>query len=777
MNIRLFSLALLLLACLRSASAAPDFEAARLNAVAANPPGVSLTLNLPPGRTQFHQGEVIPLTAAFASIRPKAYQLISDPGSRDLAWNSDAFHVADTPGAADPLAVYYDHQFGFSYSGPGLYSQPLGVRPLTIPFVLNEWLRFDAPGHYRVYLTSGRVVDAGKQPRDTFWPRGRATASNTVEFEVLPDDPAWDAQTLRQALPLLGAGSSDDGKQDAHMAAARAVRFLETPDALQAMVALYGRLTEFDSWNSSIYYQTRMGLLGYPQPVLVIQEMERRLADPDFPVFAFFLSDLAQVRFLAAYPHLFPPFIPHDPAAEKARQALLQQRLAALTTWNEQGDKDLTSALPVKRGRARAISLATSFGMGYVYTDTAAHRKLARALVPVFDDLTPEEQSSLLRDDTWPVLRVPAMLPHLRRLYANPQTKEAYDAVSMRSLALRRLSAFAPAEGRALLLAEIKSAHPLVDEVTLCSLPDRTLPAFDAVLATDLEANLHDNSQWPSAARLVERYATRAILPRVKAAYSSNGGEWGGDTQSSLLAYFLWMDSSYGLEQMKRALARRKGTGWYRSVLSDVATLAPGPDVGELAAAHLHDPDTGVEADAVKTLGACGSPAAEAPLWARMREWHQQWAGKAEQITPVSGELEYALSQALATAPGWLADRAKLQTLQSLCVTEGAHGNVAGFLRGWIVPIRIYFEEDRGEWSVVQYEHLASLAALESKLAQFPRGTRFRLSAWTLPSRGQQRQAFKSRGQQRQAFRQLKSFLEKRRMQTDTEPLPTPPPY
>ena len=83
------------------------------------------------------------------------------------------------------------------------------------------------------------------------------------------------------------------------------------------------------------------------------------------------------------------------------------------------------------------------------------------------------------------------------------------------------------------------------------------------------------------------------------------------------------------------------------------------------------------------------------------------------------------------------------------------------------MPIRIYSEEDRGEWSVVQYEHLASLAALESKLAQFPRGTRFRLSAWTLPSWGQQRQALK----------QLKSFLEKRRMQTDTEPLPTPPPY
>ena len=308
--------------------------------------------------------------------------------------------------------------------------------------------------------------------------------------------------------------------------------------------------------------------------------------------------------------------------------------------------------------------------------------------MPAFDGLTLDEQNNLLGSDHWFGTSRLVLLPLLRRLYARPPPNlesgmsRAYDVMEFYSLTLHRLTELSPTEGRALLLTEIQSRHPRVDLPTLRSLPDRTLPAFDAALATDLEANLHNNREWPSAPHMVERYATRTILSRIKAAYSSDGGEWGGDTQSSLLAYFLRMDSSYGLEQMKRALARCKGTGWYRSVLSDVAALAPGPDVGELAAAHLHDPDTGVEADAVKTLGACGSPAAEAPLWARMREWHQQWAGKAEQITPVSGELEYALSQALATAPGWLADRAKLQTLQSLCVTEGAHGNVAGFLRG-----------------------------------------------------------------------------------------------
>ena len=60
---------------LRAASAeAGPFETQRQAALAANPPGVTLILRLPEGRTQFHQGEVIPLTAEFTSRLPDTYQ-------------------------------------------------------------------------------------------------------------------------------------------------------------------------------------------------------------------------------------------------------------------------------------------------------------------------------------------------------------------------------------------------------------------------------------------------------------------------------------------------------------------------------------------------------------------------------------------------------------------------------------------------------------------------------------------------------------------------------
>lgn len=714
-------------------------------AVAANPLGISLTLSITGGRAVFHRGEVIPLTAAFGASVPGRYDLNTDPGNRDLLWNSDTFHC-DSPGATDPLRVYYDREFGMAYSGSGPRFEPLMAKPTAIGYTLNEWLRFDVPGHYRVSLTSGRVVDAAKRHDGLFF-IGHSVTSNAVEFTVLPDDPAWDARTLQTALPLLNADGFDYRMQEAR-AAVRTVRFLGTPEAGRAMVARYGHPSDYLFPSSPAYYQTRLGLLGFPNLSLIVAEMQRRLADPHFPVFSFFLYDLAQAQFLAAYPQTVPSYVPNNPSRDKERQDLLRQRMKALTAFSEQNRLALAAAVPEKQGRAKALSVFTLLQSDYQHPHSAAQRDLARALVPVFDDLTSEEQNTLLDESGyWPDIRGPQMLPLLRRVYAAPPSSavpgggQYEEDVTRRSLALRHLIELSPAEGRALLLAEIKSPTPRVDLATLCSLPDRTLPSLNAVLAVNLERVLgNGGGDWRIAPRLIERYATAAILPRVKAAYGDKGGKWACDLQSSLLAYFLRTDPAYGAAQLKLALTRRRETGCYRSVLSDVAALHYGPAVERLAVLHLHDPDPQTAADAAKTLGAYGSPAAEAPLWARMREWHRQWAGKAAEIEPTDkniapepGQLEYALSFALATSSGWLLNPGQLQNLQSLCVTSDAKRNMEALKQEWTSPVAISFGGEADEWNVVQYHSLPSLAALEAKLTQFPVGTRFHLAETNFP--------------------------------------------
>ncbi len=619
-----FLLLALLLTLSRSAPASgdADFEAARLKAAAANPPGVSLTLSLPGGRTQFHQGEVIPLTAAFASRLPQTYQLNSGPGDRETPWNSDSFQVDNPVGAVDPLRVYYEHGFPEAYSGGGPHFQVLDQQPVPVPYTLNGWLRFDSPGKYRVYLTSGRIVDQGKQSLNFDGRQGRATASNAVDFEILPDDPAWDADTLRRALPLFNEDGFDYRTQEARRVAVRAIRFLGTPDAARAMVARYGYPTDYLQLNNPAYVQTRLGLFGFPQPSFVTQEMERRLADPDFPIFWFFLYDLAQTQFFAAYPQPVSLSATADLARDKKWKDFLRRRNDVRTALTDLDLTLLAAAIPAKQGKARAVSLYTLLQMDYTHQDAAEHRNLARGLVTVFDDLTLEEQNNLLGDSFWPLLRGPEVLPLLRRLYARPSpglepgTARGNDEIQFYSLTLRRLTELSPAEGRALLLEEIKSPHPRVDLPTLCSLPDRTLPDLDAVLATKLEDCLtYRVSRWYEPC-LVQRYATQAILPRVKAAYEDDTN-WGRDGDSKLLAYFLRTDRSYGVKQLGKVLASRTGSFRYRDILSSVAALAPGPDVERLAIAYLYDPDPEVVVDAAKTLGAYGASAAEAPLLAR----------------------------------------------------------------------------------------------------------------------------------------------------------------
>ena len=94
--------------------------------------------------------------------------------------------------------------------------------------------------------------------------------------------------------------------------------------------------------------------------------------------------------------------------------------------------------------------------------------------------------------------------------------------------------------------------------------------------------------------------------------------------------------------------------------------------------------------------------------------------------------------------------------------TPNGRANVTALFQQWQEPVTITFMRDQGQWSVVQYGQLPSLAALESKLAQFPRGTQFRLSHW----------GFSSPAAEAQAFGRLKPFLEARGMRLEEEPFP-----
>jgi hypothetical protein len=86
------------------------------------------------------------------------------------------------------------------------------------------------------------------------------------------------------------------------------------------------------------------------------------------------------------------------------------------------------------------------------------------------------------------------------------------------------------------------------------------------------------------------------------------------------------------------------------------------------------------------------------------------------------------LRKAIARGRHWLATETDLRTIESLCVSERCVQETRQDLSAWQKPLRL---ELRGpaNATVAQYYEFESLADIEEKLGQFPKGTQFALTA------------------------------------------------
>jgi hypothetical protein len=76
---------------------------------------------------------------------------------------------------------------------------------------LNEWVALDDPGHYTLYVTTGRVSRRGPTKDEPLQLR-----SNSLEFDVVAASPEWQEQTLAAAVSfstLLRAPMTKTEKQ------------------------------------------------------------------------------------------------------------------------------------------------------------------------------------------------------------------------------------------------------------------------------------------------------------------------------------------------------------------------------------------------------------------------------------------------------------------------------------------------------------------------------------------------------------------------------------
>ncbi len=701
--------------------ATPDAEHDKL--VAKNPPGLSFRIRLVEG-TRFRQGERIRVELSFASSIPKTYKLDGGLYDRIGRMHVDEFKLSPAL-TRDPLGEYFANGIG---GMGGIRTMPvLTDEPYKMVFDLNEWHRFDKPGRYQLYVTSGRLSwedpDPSGKPKRT---EGRkVTSQNVVAFSVTRSPPGWRVKTLRAAkLVLDSKGSKDEAKREA----ARTLRFLGTESAAREMI----RRLSSDEYS----YELSFGLYGSPKRALIIREMEANLPRPDYPVTSTFLRTLSALKIWTALPIALPK------AGVYAREAVDEKAWKLRREKQKQIDEALAQrladGLSGKQPDARAVSTASLLSLGRSRAkDTpipkwlvAAHGELPKVLAR----LPHRELSHLLNYGFRPIAHLP-LAPALKDLLS----KKQLDA-NLRQVALRRLYELDPVEGRRRILQVIRSGQPdlgIAPMAALGILPDRELPKAAPELARRLEQcgpHCHPTQLWVLGS-LLNRYGTRAVAKRVRVVYERKP-EWGTREQAAFLAYFLGVEPTYGAEAV-RAAVKQRGKLSSTNMLTKLIAVRTAPEVERLLIAELDNPRGNLAGEAARALGRYGSAKVEAALWRRMERWNRDWRGKEKQLrhpligtNPNSGQiqLERHLWRAIASGHAWIADHDKLTKLRALLVTEQERKQLDYKLSQWkhgSFSIRWHRQDDgKVRVSVAQYD-LESLEALSAKLAQFPRSTRF----------------------------------------------------
>jgi hypothetical protein len=453
-------------------------------------------LQLSTKSTVYRQGELIPLELSFTSSVPNRYQVNMAGYDRSGRMNYEKFLVEPGDGTSDPLLVYFSS--GSFFLGGGLTNfKFLSDTPYVIHLNLNEWVRFDKPGIYRVTVTSQRVssTSGGKS---FFQGIVQDVKSNSLQLQILEPDDAWQQSELKKILADFDGSPPSTGplSNNQRLEAITRLRYLGSAEAARELARhLRGDENQVD-------WACLFGLIGSPNKLAGYDEMKKLLVDPDFPVSGMFLNAIA--------------IVPLDPAV--SAEHLRQQRE---TNWKD-ALSTLTSAISIKRGRALAVSVDTVLQNPDPNISQDGRGKLVPLLIEHFRELAIEEQRRWL-EEKWTTVKDPAWLPTLRAIAAEyadypvpnaPNVLPAYDYFKLSGDGLIRWYDLDPKGARSAVLAEIVRPRPRFSANTLGMLPDRVLPNEEHAIADHFLAADGDAVEG-NLASLLKRYADAAVLAEV----------------------------------------------------------------------------------------------------------------------------------------------------------------------------------------------------------------------------------------------------------------------
>ena len=240
-----------------------EFEVRNQEGVKKNPTGLNFELRTQNGRAIYHFYETIPVEMVFSSSQATTYSIELEE-RRNHVGQDYKFEVQPI----DKALLAKPNLLTRGFECCDSHRPYLSASPIVLRKELTDFLRFEEPGTYRIFVTTRRVLRGkgnsnSKNEMDRYIKVSDFTlTSNLLTLTILPDDPEWDNRQLSDMLrrlhdpqiinickktraaelreievPLGDRVAPHDAEQTAYVRALKALNALDTKEAIIERVA------------------------------------------------------------------------------------------------------------------------------------------------------------------------------------------------------------------------------------------------------------------------------------------------------------------------------------------------------------------------------------------------------------------------------------------------------------------------------------------------------------------------------------------------------------
>ncbi|HYL77295.1 MAG TPA: hypothetical protein VEU96_23985 [Bryobacteraceae bacterium] len=545
----------------------------------------------------------------------------------------------DREDATDPYQDYFGTGVLGGLGGGLRTYAVLESKPYKIELDLNDWFRFDLPGHYRLYLKSHRLTRERVTGESGERTAQFAAVSDMIDIEILAEDADWRLAKLNEIRAVLdqaepeqatpGAPPVPHGPLSQKIALVRReLRYLGSLGAVQL---------SFEDARKTGNGPDALLLVGARDRPQMLGAFDRYLADSQVGVGEWDIRVRALFTLLQKdAPKPLPIFMWQFPNDMQKLLAVVEARQERFQEIVREEAIGLIAVVSGKDAVARQISAEA---IASLVPDAA---KAAGLIPPDDDGLSREEliahflefaadRQSALLGEKWDLVRGPEMIPSLRAVIGTAKSNTLPNGAmplqvwglggGIAESALRRLNELSPEEAARIVRSDVASGKPRFASFAVREFPAQNIPEADDSLSALLKTDLR------IALPLVAKFGTVRLASQIRERYAEQS--WPCAEEESFVSYFVRTvpgeGKNGGGQVLQQAMANRERRGCYRWLLNRVASVVWNRAVQAQASATLDDSDPEAAVSAAQVLAAHGDASVEPLLWKRLERWSERW--------------------------------------------------------------------------------------------------------------------------------------------------------